>query len=156
MFALVLIFCLIASVAAQAQIGVDNAAQVNLTALIQAVVGFLLTVVAGVATALVNKYIKDSSARDVLDKALQNSLGALQQAAQGAIAANKPTVDLPAALSSYASAVQYVIDHAGDEAKRFGLTPEDLAQKIEARLGLLNVQQNVAATAAPTAAVKRP
>ena len=54
-----------------------------------------------------------------------------------------------------APGVQYVLDHAGSEAERFGLTPESIADKIVAQLGLKNMETNLAITAAATPVTSR-
>ena len=53
-----------------------------------------------------------------------------------------------------AAGVQYVLDNAGDEAARLGITQEKIASKIDAQIGLANIVTNqaTAASAAPSPA----
>lgn len=130
-----------------AQVGVDVQGDLDLTNMLLSAIGAAFTVVGAVATWLVNTYVKDAAARSIINDALQRGLGALQQSVQQAIPTAKIAAALPAALQQYAPAVQYVLDHAGDELARLGVTPAAVAAKIEAELGLLNIKHNLALTA---------
>ena len=85
----------------------------------------------------------------MVEKAVQNALGAIQQAAVTGVTTLRPNVPLPAGTPpGVAIGVQYVLDHAGDEAKNVGITPAAIAGKIVSRIGLAQIQANVAATPA--------
>jgi len=122
---------------------------VDLTGIATSVVGGVVTILVAVLTALINSRMKDAQARETLKNAVANSLGAIQQAADTTIARVQPTVALPAQAASLAPGVQYVLDHAGDEMKRLGVTPEAVADKIDAQIGLAKI----ASPAVPTSPV---
>lgn len=127
---------------------------VDLTGVAVAVVGGVFSILGPVALAMVNSHIKDETARNVLDKAITNSLGAMQQAAEASVAAARPSI--PNVPDHLAPGVQYVLDHAGGELSRLGVTPEAVAGKIQARMGLANIQHNLAVTASATPTVAHP
>jgi hypothetical protein len=126
-------------------------ASVDLTPLINTVVGGVVSIAVTAFGAWVSvfvmNHIKDKQAALAVSNAVQNSLGKIQQAgqavAEGQIAKLRPQLNVPDYL---APGVQYVLDHAGEEAARFGLTPEAIADKISAKLGLKNMEMNLAIT----------
>jgi hypothetical protein len=132
------------------QVTADQSGTINYTTIAVAAVGSVFSIISAVAVALINKYVKDRGAAEVLNAAVTNSLGALQKAAEGEITAAAPTVTLPPELQKYAPAVQYVVAHANSERKRFGITDAAIADKIKARMGLANIAHNLAATASDT------
>jgi hypothetical protein len=71
-----------------------------------------------------------------------NSLGAMQQAAEGSVISGHPQILLTGVSPALGVGVQYVMDHAGDEAARFGITPASIADKINARVGLASIASN--------------
>jgi hypothetical protein len=106
--------------------------------------------------ALINSHVKNAAARQVLNAAVTNSIGALQMAAKEEITRAAPQFELPREFEQYRPAVQYVLNHAEDEANRFGITPVKIADKINARLGLAHIAHNLAVTANATPEVKPP
>ena len=128
---------------------------VDLTQIIVAIVGgvfSIVTVIVGTwVSVFVMNHMKDKEAALAVSNAVKNSLGKIQQAgqavAEGEIRKLHPGLNVPAYL---APGVQYVLDHAGDEAQRFGLTPEAIADKITAQLGLKNMETNLAITQSAT------
>lgn len=118
---------------------VASPATFDYTALAVSVIGGLFTVVGAVGVALINSRMKNKQDAAVLDSALTNSLGAVQNAVTSGLASHPLQLTLPKISASTASGVQYVIDHAGDEAARLGVTPKAIADKINARLGLANI-----------------
>ena len=123
---------------------------IDLTQVLIATIGGLFAVINAVFVVWLQGHMKDKAAAATLATAVSNSLGAIQQAATTGVTLSKPTVALPAAVSpQVAIGVQYVLDHAGDEAKRLGVTPKAIASKIDAKLGLQTIAQ-----ATPAAAVK--
>ena len=68
--------------------------------------------------------------RDALQTSLTNAAGLLIQ--KGAAQAGKLTVDVKSA--QMAAAIRYVQDSAPDAVKRWGLTPEAIAEKVRAKL----------------------
>lgn len=109
---------------------------IDLTGIVAAIVGGIFSMLAIMITAQIDKRSKDKQAASTLDAAIENALGAIQQAAVNAIKSIKPAVHIDRVPDSLAAGVQYVLDHAGDEMERFGLTPELIADKINARIGL--------------------
>lgn len=86
---------------------------------------------------IINARIKDKQAAVALANAVSNSLGAGEQALKGEVIAVGPKIALPPGVpASLLPNIQYVMDHAGDEAARFGITPVAIASKISAQLGL--------------------
>jgi hypothetical protein len=124
---------------------------IDLSQIISALSTGVFAVLGFVITGLVNSHLKDASARTVVDAAIGNSLGALQQAATTSLTAFHPSVALPASIPPDLQAgVQYVLANAGPEAARFGITPEAIAAKIDARIGLAKIQAaKVAAVTGP-------
>jgi len=124
---------------------------VDLTQIIIAVVGGIFSVTTVVVGTWVSVFVmnnmKDKQAALAVSNAVKNSLGKIQQAgqavAEGEVRKLHPELNVPDYL---APGVQYVLDHAGEEAGRFGLTPEAIADKITAQLGLKNMETNLAIT----------
>ncbi len=127
---------------------------VDLTGIAVSVVSGVFSILGIVALAWVQSHIKDQAAAATLSTAVTNSLGALQQAATSEIQTVHPQI--PGVPASLAPGVQFVLDHAGDEAARLGVTPVAIAQKVEAEIGLNNIATNLATTAADTPAVVPP
>jgi hypothetical protein len=127
---------------------------IDLTGIAVAITGGVFSTVIAVLPIWLASHMKDKAAATALSAAVQNSLGALQQAATSAITKARPSI--PGVPASLAPGVQYVLDHAGDEAARFGLTPVAIAQKIEARIGLANIATNVAVSGSATPTVVKP
>lgn len=122
-----------------------------LTAIVTGILGVIGTVLSIVVPIVVNKYVQDKKAAEILEKALRNSLGKLQQAgvdlASDAIRNYRPGLPIPAALQP---GLQYIADHAAEEANRLGISQESIADKIVSRIGLENIATNKAATASPS------
>ena len=121
---------------------------IDFTPIVVAVVGGAFSVIGIVATALINSKMKDTQAAATLDKALTNSLGAVQNA----VDANLQQHPLQATISttpSVAAGISYVMNNAGPEMARLGVTPAAVASKIEARIGLQKSNAVAAAVAAP-------
>ena len=127
---------------------------IDLTQVLIAVIGGTFAVINAVFAIWLQGHMKDKAAAATLATAVSNSLGAIQQAATTGVTLSKPSVALPAAVSpQVAIGVQYVLDHAGDEAARLGVTPEAIASKIDAKLGLQTIAQATPAVA-PIVGVK--
>ena len=123
---------------------------IDYTPIVVEVCSGLLTITGIVATALVKKYVTDTAAATALNNAIGNSLGVVQNAEEIMLKSHPLQAQLPSSVSPAAAAgVQYVLDHAGDEAARFGITPTAIADKIDARMGLVKMQANIANMAVP-------
>ena len=97
---------------------------------------------------MIQSHLKDQAAATAVSNAVKNSLGAIQQAATSTVIAYHPTVTVPVT-PQMAAGVQYVLDNAGDEAARLGITQEKIASKIEAQIGLANIATNQATAVSP-------
>lgn len=105
---------------------------------------YLLVLVSVMATAIVGwlaellrrKFHLDieASHREALQTALTNGAGLLLGKLGGALAGRK--LDLKSAV--LAEAVNYVLQSVPDAVRHFGVTPEALAEKIQAKLSQLN------------------
>ena len=124
---------------------------IDLTQVLVTVIGGVFSVLGIVLTAVISKNVKDQTAASSLGIAVKNSLGAIQQAADQGIQIVHPSVTLPAGVPpAMAVGVQYVLDHAGPEAARFGLTPTGIADKINAQIGLSNIASVLSPAATST------
>ena len=127
---------------------------VDLTGVAVAATGGFFSVLGIVITAWITSHIKNQAAAVTINNAVKNSLGAIQQAATSEIRALRP--QLPGVPDSLAPGVQYVLDQAGPEMERLGITPEKVAAKVEAQIGLANVATNLAVSANATDAAPAP
>lgn len=120
-----------------------DSTSVDFTSIAVATIGALFTVIGSVAVALINARMKDKTSAQALDNAVTNGLGAIQQAADAHLAIHPAQKEVPGINAPMAAGLQYVLDHAGDEAKRFGITPTAIVDKLNARLGLVKAQGSV-------------
>ena len=115
---------------------------IDLTQILITVIGGAFAIINAVFLAWLQRHMKDKAAAVTLATAISNSLGAIQQAATTGVTLSKPTVAVPAGVSpQLAIGVQYVLDHAGDEATWLGITPASIAGKIDAKQGLQTIAQ---------------
>jgi hypothetical protein len=127
---------------------------VDLTGIAVSVIGGGFSILALVVSAWLTAHIKNQTAAATVEAAVQNSLGAIQQAADGGIVALHPQVTgVPASL---AVGVRYVLEQAGPETTRLGITPAAIAAKIEAKIGLEHIKTNLALSASPAPIVVTP
>lgn len=137
-----------APAAAFAQAVVAAPPAIDLTGIATSVIAGIFGLLAIIIPLVINSHVKDQAAAATLNNAVKNSLGAIQQAATTGIKAMAPSVNLPSSTPpDIVVGVQYALDHAGDEAKRLGITQDMLASKISAQIGLAKIQANVAGTA---------
>jgi type II secretory pathway pseudopilin PulG len=125
---------------------------IDLTNVATVIVDGIFSIATPVALAWIAAHIKDATARQVLSEATKNALGAMQQAEEAA-AKGVPPLTVPTRIANVAPGlavgVQYVLDHAGDAAERLGYTPEMIASKVDAQIGLASISSNIASAAAP-------
>lgn len=125
----------------------------TLAELAVALIGFVGSMFLG----WLRSHIKNQQAYDVLSHALENALGAAQNAAQQGI--KSYSSDTPLSAGNVPPALRpaftYMMNHAGDEMLRLGITEEAMVEKLQARLGRLNIASNVG-TAASTGATAAP
>lgn len=122
---------------------------IDLTAILLAVIAGLFGLGKIVITALIERRIKNAEMRDLLEKALDNGLGAIQQAASGQVVAAHVTLPAGMVPDRVAPGVQYVFDHAGEALDHFGITAEAVGEKLIARIGKKEIETNIAVTASP-------
>jgi hypothetical protein len=67
-----------------------------------------------------------------------------------------PEVSISGVPASLQPAVQYVLEHAGPEADRLGISPEKIASKVQAQIGLAEIRTNVAVASSSGAVVPDP
>lgn len=125
---------------------------IDLTGIATTIIAGAFSALSVVLPAIINARMKDTAAAAVLSEAVRNSLGAMQQAGTAAARTLAPHVSIPGVPDRLQPAVQYVIANAGDEADRLGVTPEGIASKVLAQVGLAEIKTNlaVASSAAPT------
>jgi hypothetical protein len=93
---------------------------------------------------VISARMKDKQAADALCTAVKNSLGAMQQSATAAARMLHPEASISGIPVSLQPAVAYVLEHAGPEAERLGVSPEKIADKVLAQVGLAEIKTNVA------------
>lgn len=130
-------------------------AAVDLTPIIVATIGGVFAVINAVAVHMIAAHFKDRQLRQVLENAVQNSLGSIQQAASGAVIAYDPKL-IGIIPEKLAPGVQYVLNHASEAVERFGVTPSAVADKIVSRIGLKEIETNLAITASPASEIVPP
>jgi len=111
----------------------------------------IIGVLAAALVAWVAKTVKDKfgldiekNHRDALQVAIKNAAGLALNKAEAAVNGATITVGNPL----LAAGAKYVIEAVPDAIKFFGLTPEKVAEKIEAQIGLLTAAPAAAAAAA--------
>jgi type II secretory pathway pseudopilin PulG len=130
---------------------------IDLTELMLALVAGVFSILGPVAAYWFTQHIKDQQAADVVQNAVRNALGAMQQAAEAGIKATHPNIMLPPGTPpKLATGVQYVLDHAGGEADRLGIDTSAIADKINAQIGLKNIATNEAIAASPLPPMPKP
>jgi hypothetical protein len=148
---------LLPSIARAADAGaVPAAAAIDFTTILNTIVAGVFSVLGIWLTLFVQSHVKDQAAGVTVAAAVKNSLGALQQAAQAGIAQADPRLAIPGVGPALASGVQYVLDHAGPEAARLGITPVAIADKISAQIGLSNIATNLAVSSSTSPLVAKP
>jgi hypothetical protein len=101
-------------------------------------------------------HMKDQAAAATLGSAVKNALGAAQNAVDAGLASHPLQTTLPAGTSpAVAAGVSYVISQAGPEMTRLGITPDAVAAKVAAQIGLSNVPSVAPVVGAPVVAPVR-
>jgi hypothetical protein len=110
-------------------------ATVDLTPIAVAFSGSLFSVVAAVLTYLINTRLKSTQNAKVLADAVRNSIGFAEAASVDVINQAHYRVEVPGLSPKAQTRLQYVLDHAGEEAASFGITQQAIADKITAQIG---------------------
>lgn len=134
---------------------------VTLTAFLLQLSGAFFAIATPVVASVIGYYIqqriKDRNMANLLCNAMQNAVGKIQIVAQGAadqeIQKLDPRLNVPAWI---APGVQYMIDHAPEALDHFGITPQDVADKILAQIGVKNIQANQAVNSSNTPVIIPP
>lgn len=123
--------------------------------LIVAVLGFIFAFIQALSKYYIDKRIHNQQMRELLEKAVQNGLGVIQQVASGAAYKAAPEINklVPPNL---APGVQYVLDHAAEAITHFKLDPAAIAEKLIARAGQREIETNIATTASAGSAAVIP
>lgn len=129
---------------------------VSLTEVLVSLIGTLGTIIAAIAVALINQRIKDAQLREVIANAAKNAVGVVQQGAVGMVQRLDPRIPAGTIPDKLVPGVQYVLDHAGEAVARFGITPEKVAEKITAQIGLKEIESNIAINQSPAPIVVPP
>jgi hypothetical protein len=120
-------------------------ATVDLTGIAATVIAGIFGILGVVIPIIIQAKIKNKEMADLLTSAVNNGLGKIQQATAEQIkSAQFLHPKLPANL---AVGAQYVVDHAPEALAHFGITPVAVADKIEAAIGLKEIQNNIAVSA---------
>lgn len=112
--------------------------QIDLTGIATSLIAGVFSILAIAIPLIINSRLKDQQAAAVLSAAVKNALGAIQQAATAAIKP-PPLPAIPGVSPALTVGVQYVLNHAGTEAARFGIDPPAIAAKIDAQIGLVKI-----------------
>jgi hypothetical protein len=129
---------------------------VDLTGIACSVIAGAFSLLSVLLPLLINARIKDKQAADALCTAVRNSLGAMQQSATMAAHILHPEASISGIPVTLQPAVAYVLEHAGAEADRLGVTPERIASKVQAQIGLQEIKTNVAVASSPVPIVPDP
>jgi hypothetical protein len=122
---------------------------ISFTEIIVALIGTAGTILTAVAIAIINRKIENSQLREVLANAVKNGVGAVQQGAQRMITEADPQLVTGLIPPRLVPGVQYVLDNASEAVERFGQTPELIAGKIVAQIGLGEIETNLVVSASP-------
>jgi hypothetical protein len=149
--------CLVVSVtSAFAQAAAPTTgATIDFTQLLIQIVSGVFGLLGIYLTYFVTSHIKDQKAAATISEQLTNSLGAIQHATQTGIATLDPRITVPVS-PQMGAGVQHMLDTAGDEMSRLGITQAGIVSQINARLGLANIEHNKAITGGASTAQPTP
>jgi hypothetical protein len=123
---------------------------IDLTGLATTFIAGIFTILGIVIPLMIQSHMKDKQAATVVANAVKNSLGTIQQAGTAYVTSLSPEVRIPGVSPQMQAGIQYVLNNAGPEAARLGITPEGIASKIDAQLGLANIAANLATAGSPS------
>jgi hypothetical protein len=127
---------------------------VDLTGIAAAAITGAFTVLGAVLLAIIQSKIKNAQMASLLSEAVKNSLGKIQNAT--IVQVNGAAMLHPTLSPNLAVGVQYVVDHAPEAMSHFDITPDAIADKIVAQIGLSNIATNLAVSANATPAIAAP
>jgi hypothetical protein len=120
---------------------------VDFTPIINSVLGLVFVIIAGALSNFLMNHMKDKAAAAQLATALQNGLGAMQQAEQKGTMSHPIQLELPGITAAMGAGIQYVVNQVPDALLRLNISKEEIAEKLDARLGVKNIDTNVATAA---------
>lgn len=120
---------------------------IDFTPIINSAMAVIATLILGAFAAWQSKHQKNAAEAATAQTALQNALGAMQQAVQKGLTAHPLQVNLPGISPALGAGIQYAIDQGGPAIGKLSL--EEVADKLNARLGVKNIQTNLATAASP-------
>jgi hypothetical protein len=125
----------------QAAGAANGVAGVNMTQIILDLVNNLaFPIVGAFATYLINDKVKNHQLATQLSNAVQNGLGVIQQDATSVIKSANLTI--PIQDPRFRKGVQYVLDNAEEAVAHWRISPDKIAQKLEAKIGLAELGPN--------------
>jgi hypothetical protein len=122
---------------------------VDFSPLINSFIGFIATTGILWFSAWLSIHMKNKQAALVVDNALKNGLGAMQQAVQSGLSIHPLQVQMPWISAAMGAGIQYVVNQVPAELLRLDMSKEQVAEKLDARLGVQNIATNVATAASP-------
>ncbi len=128
---------------------------VDLTGVAASLAATAFSVLLTVGYAEIRAHVKNRFMQELLDGVLGAALGKMQQATAEEIAdaqALHPDISNPLV----AVGVRFAVNHADAAVEHFGLTPDAIAEKLEARIGLAQIATNIAIAGSPSAANPAP
>ena len=126
----------------------------DMTQILIALIGASFSLIASFAIYLTNSHVKNTSMAQLLDNAVNNALGFMQQAATTAVRESRPQIHgVP---DNIRPGVQYVLDHAGEAVSHFNLKDEHIWDKIVSRSGLKEIETNIAVASSDLPVVNKP
>lgn len=122
---------------------------IDFTPIINCAMGIISTLILAVFSAWLAKHMSDKQAAAAVENALKNGLGAMQQAVQSGLSTHPLQVQMPHVSAPMAAGVQYVINQVPGELKQLSISKDQVADKLDARLGNRNIDTNVATASSP-------
>lgn len=129
---------------------------IDLTGIATSILAGFFGVLAVAVPSLVDRHFRLQAARDVLRRSIANSVGAMQQSGTSAGIALLPRPAITGVPERLLPAVNYVLDNAGAEADMLNVTPEQIAAKVLAQVGLVEIRTNQAVASNATPLVPAP
>lgn len=128
---------------------------VDPTPIIVALINLVFPAIAGAATYLINANVKNKQMATLLSNAVQNAVGIVQQNAASTLQEGKPLV-IPVDDPAIKKGMEYVLKHAKEAIEHFKIDPNNIGEKLQAKIGLASIQTNLAATASTVPGVTGP
>jgi hypothetical protein len=128
---------------------------IDLTPIVVALINLIFPAVAGVATYVINRLVKNQQLATQLSNAVENAVGYVQQHAAETLR-GKTELRMTINDSPIKAGVKYVTDNAAEAITHFKIPTERIAEKLIAKIGLAAVETNRAATESTVPGVYSP